>query len=253
MGVWVRGWRSGLLASSGERQARSSSTPRSPARLTSLSEGSKPAARGGCGGPAVTPIRTARGKAGRPRASFPLGGEGTPRKQDRRPRRAPFPPARRARSPAWDRSERGRCPAPRRAPPPPRPGPSPRSPLRPPPGTFNHVAVDGGAELLARALVEVLPVDDPHLLQESGLAALARAQEQDLHKPLHRRPLTGGKLLPGTLEAGDQVPDIALWALLPLSTLLGYVPAACCHRSRASFRGRWLEHYSDGRRESVRF
>lgn len=52
------------------------------------------------------------------------------------------------------------------------------------PHTFDHVAVDGGAELLARALVEVLPVDDPHLLQEGGLAALARAQQQDLHQPL---------------------------------------------------------------------
>lgn len=63
---------------------------------------------------------------------------------------------------------------------------SPGSP-RPPAAlrTFDHVAIDGGAELLARALVEVLAVDDPHLLQEGGLAALARTQQQDLHQPLH--------------------------------------------------------------------
>lgn len=61
--------------------------------------------------------------------------------------------------------------------------PGPRAPPRP--RTFDHVAVDGGAELLARALVEVLAVDDPHLLQEGGLAALTRTQQQDLHQPLH--------------------------------------------------------------------
>nr|BAC25732.1 unnamed protein product [Mus musculus] len=66
------------------------------------------------------------------------------------------------------------------------PGPAPQgSPSPAAPRTFDHVAVDGGAELLARALVEVLAVDDPHLLQEGGLAALARAQQQDLHQPLH--------------------------------------------------------------------
>uniref|UniRef100_A0A8C0XL55 Uncharacterized protein n=1 Tax=Castor canadensis TaxID=51338 RepID=A0A8C0XL55_CASCN len=85
--------------------------------------------------------------------------------------RAPFPPAYPpdpTRSPARDRGRTRAVPGLAR--------------------TFDHVAVDGGAELLARALVEVLPVDDPHLLQEGGLAALARAQQQDLHQPLHQGP-----------------------------------------------------------------
>lgn len=51
--------------------------------------------------------------------------------------------------------------------------------------TFDHVAVNGGPEFLPGVLVEVLPVDDPHLLEESRLAALASAEQQDLHQPLH--------------------------------------------------------------------
>lgn len=51
--------------------------------------------------------------------------------------------------------------------------------------TFDHVAVNGGPEFLPGVLVEVLPVDDPHLFEESRLAALARAEQQDLHQPLH--------------------------------------------------------------------
>uniref|UniRef100_A0A8D3D2W3 Uncharacterized protein n=1 Tax=Scophthalmus maximus TaxID=52904 RepID=A0A8D3D2W3_SCOMX len=47
---------------------------------------------------------------------------------------------------------------------------------------------DRASELLAGLLVEVLAVDDPHLLEESRLAALARAEQQDLHEPLHRKP-----------------------------------------------------------------
>lgn len=51
--------------------------------------------------------------------------------------------------------------------------------------TFDNVAVNGGPEFLPGVLVEVLAVDDPHLLEESRLAALASAQQQDLHQPLH--------------------------------------------------------------------
>lgn len=51
--------------------------------------------------------------------------------------------------------------------------------------TFDNVAVNGALEVLARSLVEVLAVDDPHLFEESRLAALASAQQQDLHQPLH--------------------------------------------------------------------
>lgn len=36
-------------------------------------------------------------------------------------------------------------------------------------------------------LVEVLAVDDPHLFEESRLAALASAEQQDLHQPFHVR------------------------------------------------------------------
>uniref|UniRef100_A0A8C0J718 Uncharacterized protein n=1 Tax=Chelonoidis abingdonii TaxID=106734 RepID=A0A8C0J718_CHEAB len=74
----------------------------------------------------------------------------------------------------------------------PRPLSRPKQAQRPRPGpgpTFDHVAVDGGAELLAGHPVPVLPVDDPHLLEEGGLAALARAQQQDLDEALHPPPL----------------------------------------------------------------
>uniref|UniRef100_A0A8B9BD46 Uncharacterized protein n=1 Tax=Anser brachyrhynchus TaxID=132585 RepID=A0A8B9BD46_9AVES len=72
----------------------------------------------------------------------------------------------------------------------PKPGPSTPQPAPAPPGapqgarTLDHVAVDGGTELLAGRPVPVLPVDDPHLLEEGGLAALARAQQQDLDESL---------------------------------------------------------------------
>lgn len=55
----------------------------------------------------------------------------------------------------------------------------------PQPVTFDNVAVDGGSELFAGLLVEVLAVDDPHLFEESRLAALAGAEQQDLYQPLH--------------------------------------------------------------------
>lgn len=61
----------------------------------------------------------------------------------------------------------------------------------PPPITFDNVAVDGGSELFAGLLVEVLAVDDPHLFEESRLAALAGAEQQDLHQPLYVRLLPG--------------------------------------------------------------
>lgn len=68
----------------------------------------------------------------------------------------------------------------------PAPGPGPRRPQAAPGRrTLDNVAVDGGPELLAGRPVPVLPVDDPHLLEEGGLAALARSQQQDLDEALH--------------------------------------------------------------------
>lgn len=61
----------------------------------------------------------------------------------------------------------------------------------PSPVTFDYVAVDSGSELLASLLVEVLAVDDPHLFEESRLAALARAKQQYFHQPLHVGLLPG--------------------------------------------------------------
>lgn len=57
--------------------------------------------------------------------------------------------------------------------------------------TFYNVAVNGGSEILPGLLVEVLPVDDPHLLEERRLAALSGAEQQDLHQALHVRFLPG--------------------------------------------------------------
>uniref|UniRef100_A0A5F9CP96 Uncharacterized protein n=1 Tax=Oryctolagus cuniculus TaxID=9986 RepID=A0A5F9CP96_RABIT len=129
--------------------------------------------RAGGGGPAATLSSGGQGESGAPP---PLSGRGHSRRAEPEPGARPGP------RPGPERTRAGSGPA--HARPPPRVPASPASP-GPRPGTFDHVAVDGGAELLARALVEVLPVDDPHLLQESGLAALARAQQQDLHEPLH--------------------------------------------------------------------
>ena len=57
--------------------------------------------------------------------------------------------------------------------------------------TFDNIAVNRGSEVLSGLLVEVLAVDDPHLFEESRLAALASAEQQDLHQPLHVRFLPG--------------------------------------------------------------
>ncbi|TNN52716.1 hypothetical protein EYF80_037096 [Liparis tanakae] len=67
-----------------------------------------------------------------------------------------------------------------------------------------------GSEVLSVLLVEVLAVDDPHLFEESRLAALARAEQQDLHQPLHAEkqllemqdPKTGVNW--GSLDGGKQ-------------------------------------------------
>uniref|UniRef100_A0A8C4U635 Uncharacterized protein n=1 Tax=Falco tinnunculus TaxID=100819 RepID=A0A8C4U635_FALTI len=62
---------------------------------------------------------------------------------------------------------------------------------RPGPPTAPHledVLVDGGPELQQRLLVELAAVDDPHLLEESGLAALTGAQQQDLDQAAHGPP-----------------------------------------------------------------
>uniref|UniRef100_A0A674GH82 Uncharacterized protein n=1 Tax=Taeniopygia guttata TaxID=59729 RepID=A0A674GH82_TAEGU len=112
----------------------------------------------------------------------------------------------------------------------PRPGPAgpaalPR-PSPPPSPTLDHVAVDGGAELLSRRAVPVLPVDDPHLLEEGGLAALARAQQQDLDEALHV----------GLLAVEALVDLLGLALLLGLaagpSVLLSLSPLACQRGTR---------------------
>uniref|UniRef100_A0A8B9M1F1 Uncharacterized protein n=1 Tax=Accipiter nisus TaxID=211598 RepID=A0A8B9M1F1_9AVES len=95
----------------------------------------------------------------------------------------------------------------RRRRPPPAGRPRRRSP------TLDHVAVDGGAELLTGRPVPVLPVDDPHLLEEGGLAALARAQQQDLDEALHVRLLRSVRSCEGKDEA--QAQQVAAAAPLP--------------------------------------
>lgn len=57
--------------------------------------------------------------------------------------------------------------------------------------TFDNIAVNCGSEVFSGMLVEVLAVDDPHLFEESRLAALASAEQQDLHQPFHVRFLPG--------------------------------------------------------------
>uniref|UniRef100_A0A452IR57 Uncharacterized protein n=1 Tax=Gopherus agassizii TaxID=38772 RepID=A0A452IR57_9SAUR len=54
---------------------------------------------------------------------------------------------------------------------------------------LDHVLVDDGPELQQRLLVELAAVDDPHLLEEGGFAALAGAQQQDLDQAAHGPPL----------------------------------------------------------------
>lgn len=57
--------------------------------------------------------------------------------------------------------------------------------------TFDNIAVNRCSEILSGVLVEVLAVDDPHLFEESRLAALASAEEKDLHQPFYIRFLLG--------------------------------------------------------------
>lgn len=57
--------------------------------------------------------------------------------------------------------------------------------------TFDNIAVNRCSELLSGVLVEVLAVDDPHLFEESRLAALASAEQQDLYQPFYVRFLLG--------------------------------------------------------------
>lgn len=61
----------------------------------------------------------------------------------------------------------------------------------PPAAHLEDVLVDGGPELQQRLLVELSTVDDPHLLKESGLAALPGAQQQDFDQAPHGPPLPG--------------------------------------------------------------
>uniref|UniRef100_A0A8C8RKT9 Uncharacterized protein n=1 Tax=Pelusios castaneus TaxID=367368 RepID=A0A8C8RKT9_9SAUR len=81
----------------------------------------------------------------------------------------------------------GPCHGPHPTPPPPPLSPPRARPRRAAP-TFDDVAVDGGAELLAGRPVPVLPVDDPHLLEEGGLAALARPRLLPLRHVIARSP-----------------------------------------------------------------
>lgn len=53
--------------------------------------------------------------------------------------------------------------------------------------TFYNITINRGPEVFFGPLIEVLPVDNAHLLEESGLAALARSEQQDLHEPLDVR------------------------------------------------------------------
>lgn len=46
--------------------------------------------------------------------------------------------------------------------------------------TFDNITVNGGSELFFGPLIEVLPVYDAHLLEESGLAALPGAEQKYL-------------------------------------------------------------------------
>ena len=80
--------------------------------------------------------------------------------------------------------------------------------LQPPPclhqdlGPLEDVVVDGAAEICAVLLGVVLPVEDPHLLDEGALARLPRAQEQDLYLLAQVDPLLGQ--LPVDLPAPAQ-------------------------------------------------
>lgn len=53
--------------------------------------------------------------------------------------------------------------------------------------TFYYITMNCGSEVFFGLLIEVLAMDNAHLLEESGLAALARSEQQDLHEPLDVR------------------------------------------------------------------
>uniref|UniRef100_A0A8C6KAT7 Uncharacterized protein n=1 Tax=Melopsittacus undulatus TaxID=13146 RepID=A0A8C6KAT7_MELUD len=103
--------------------------------------------------------------------------------------------------------------------------------------TFNHVAVDGGSELLPGRPVPVLPVDDPHLLEESRLAALPRSQQQDLDEPLHVASI----MFPSTSCCPCQHTMVMSHIQLPTSpkgwVLTGLFFPACCRSGTTE----WLQ------------
>ncbi len=54
---------------------------------------------------------------------------------------------------------------------------------------LDDILKDGIPEVEQRFLVKLFPVDDPHLFEEGGFAALSGAQQQDLHQTPHRASL----------------------------------------------------------------
>lgn len=57
------------------------------------------------------------------------------------------------------------------------------------PHALDDILKDRISEVEQRFSVKLFPVDDPHLLEECGLAALSSAQQQDLYQPPYGAPL----------------------------------------------------------------
>lgn len=57
------------------------------------------------------------------------------------------------------------------------------------PHPLDDILKDRIPEVEQRFLVKLFSVDDPHLFEECGFAALSGAQQQDLHQTPHRAPL----------------------------------------------------------------
>lgn len=54
---------------------------------------------------------------------------------------------------------------------------------------LDDILKDGVPEVQPRFLVKLFPVNDPHLFEKCGFAALAGTQQQDLHQTPHRASL----------------------------------------------------------------
>lgn len=56
---------------------------------------------------------------------------------------------------------------------------------------FQYIFIDGVPEIQEGFFVELLPINDAHLLEKGGLSTFSSTEEENLHQPAHGPPLPG--------------------------------------------------------------